>query len=933
VDPGTARISRYSKRTKVQRLPIESISRASADQRAGRCGRLGPGICIRLFGEDDFAARDEFTEPEILRTNLASVILQMAALDLGDVESFPFLDPPDSRAVRDGIALLHELGAVDPDHQGTRRWLTGIGRQLARLPLDPRLGRMVIEADRNACVREVIVIAAALSIQDPRERPTDREAHADQLHARFRNERSDFGGWLDLWAYLHEERRAKTSGEFRRMCRDEYLNYRRVREWQDVHAQLAEIVEELGFAVNREPAEADAVHRSLLAGLLSQVGRKDPDGYEYRGARGARFSIAPGSALFKRAPEWVMAAELVETSRLWARGIAEIPVRWVEQAGAHLVQRSYGDPWWDPERGSAVTTESVTLYGIPLVADRTVQLGPVDPEAARALFIRHALVAGEWDTHHEFAARNAERISEVRALEARERRADLLVSDEGIVGFFDRRIPATALSVRHFDSWWNTVRADDPHLLDLSLDDLIEPAAPPLDEEAYPEVWRHGGLALPLTYEFDPASPSDGVTVDVPLIGLDRVDPAVFEWNVPGRHAELVEALVRSLPKSIRKRFVPISDTVARVLASVGPGDGRPVHAVRKALTRLGGQPIPPDAFDVAAVPGYLRPRFRVLDENGNILAEGEDLAGLKADLVASARETMPEGSHDLEQSGLTAWSIGELPATVEIGEPGRRAVTYPALVDEGDSVAVRLLATLEEQAEAMWTGTRRLLLLSLPSPGRLLRPLLDEGATAAVRAGPHESTAAWVEDCLECAVDALMGEAGGPPRDGVGFDALLERTRLEIGDRVTDVARESLGLLDALRSVRSLLRDFRRDRFPGVAADVEQQVARLTYPGFLTAVGADRIADVHRYLRGAAYRLERVAEHPQRDREAMARVHRLEQDLERLLESLPHSPDLLGVVWMLEEFRVSQFAQSLGTRGKVSEQRIRRALGDLIGG
>jgi ATP-dependent helicase HrpA len=933
VDPGTARISRYSRRTKVQRLPIESISRASADQRAGRCGRLGPGICIRLFSEDDYLGRPEFTEPEILRTNLASVILQMAALDLGDVESFPFLDPPDPRAVRDGVALLHELGAVDPARQGTGRWLTAVGRQLARLPLDPRLGRMVIEAERNACLREALVITAALSIQDPRERPTDQEAHADQLHARFRDEASDFLGWLNLWEYLHDERRSRTSGEFRRMCREEFLNYRRVREWQDVHAQLIDIVDDLGFALNREPADPDAVHRSLLAGLLSQVGRRDPDGYEYRGARGARFALAPGSALFKRAPEWVMAAELVETSRLWARGIAQIPAGWVEQVGAHVVQRSHGEARWDPDRGSAVTTEAVTLFGIPLVTDRTVQLGPIDPAAARELFIRHALVAGEWDTHHEFALHNAERIEEVRALEARGRRADLLVSEDTIFSFFEARVPGDVTSARHFDRWWNTVRGDDPHLLDLSLDDLVEPTAEPIDEEAFPVAWRHGDLTLPLAYEFDPNSPTDGITVDVPLHGLDRVDPAALEWNVPGRRAELIEALVRSLPKAHRKRFVPISDTVARLLASIDRTDGSPVHAVRRGLIRLGGTAIPPDAFDLDAVPRHLRPRFRVLDEDGTVLAEGDDLRSLKVELVASARETATEGSHELEQSGLLKWSIGELPKVVEIGEPGRRALTYPALVDEGDSVAVRLLATPEEQAEAMWVGTRRLLLLNLPSPAKLLRPLLTDAALAAIRSGPHATAVAWVEDCIACSVDGILVDAGGPPWDGVAFDALLDRTRAELADRATEVGAESVQLLGTLRSVRSQLGGLSRDRFPGVADDVEQQVARLAYPGFLTAIGADRVADVLRYLRAAHYRLERVADHPERDRQSMALMHRLEREYERLLESLPRSPDLLDVAWMLEELRVSLFAQPLGTRGKVSPQRIQRALADLISG
>ncbi len=607
VDPGTARISRFNRRTKVQRLPIEPISQASANQRAGRCGRLGPGVCIRLYDEADFGGRPEFTEPEILRTNLASVILQMAALDLGDVETFPFLDPPDSRAIRDGVALLSELGAVDPARENASGWLTPLGRQLAKLPLDPRLGRMVIEADRNACLREVLVIASALSIQDPRERPAEHQQHADQLHARFRDEGSDFLGWVLLWGYLHSERRARTSSQFRRLCRDEFLNYRRVREWQDIYSQLREVTRELGFVPNRKPADPDLIHLSLLAGLLSHVGRKDPDGYEYRGARGARFSIAPGSALFKAAPEWVMAAELVETTRLWARGVARVSVEWVERAGAHLLSRSHSDPWWDAVRGAAVANETVTLYGIPLVADRTVMYGRIDAAASRELFIRHALIAGEWETHHDFAARNHDRIAEVLDLEERERRMNLLVDDDALVAFFATRLPVEITSVRDFDRWWREVRESDPHLLDLTLDDLIDPAAAPPDEEAFPRVWQYGDVELPLEYEFDPASPTDGVTIDVPVASLDRLDPVVFEWNVPGRRQELVEALIRALPKPIRRRFVPIADTVRTVVQTLDPGSGTPVEAVRRELSRMGGVIIAPDAFDLERLPTYLR--------------------------------------------------------------------------------------------------------------------------------------------------------------------------------------------------------------------------------------------------------------------------------------------------------------------------------------
>ncbi len=933
VDPGSARISRFSRRTKVQRLPIEAISQASADQRAGRCGRLGPGICIRLYAEDDYLARPEFTEPEILRTNLASVLLQMAALDLGEMATFPFLDPPDARTIRDGIDLLHELGAVDPEQQGSRRWLTPLGRQLAKFPLDPRLGRMVIEGARAGCLREVLVIASALSIQDPRERPEGLEAQADQMHARYRDEASDLITWLNLWRYLHEKRRNRSSSQFRRMCRTEYLNYRRVREWQDIHAQLRDVTAELDFVINRQATHPDVIHRTLLTGLLSHVGKKDPDGYEYRGARGARFFIAPGSTLFKRAPEWVMAADLVETSRLWARGVASVPPEWIEEVGAHLVHRSHGDAWWDHERGTAVTQETVTLYGLPLVTDRTVLYGRIDSDGARDLFIRHVLVAGEWETHHAFAAHNRAVIDEVLELEARERRTDLLVDDDVVVEFFAGRIPADITSVQHFNRWWRDAKETTPRLLDLSVADLLAPEAETPDEADFPAVWHHGDLAMQVEYEFDPTSPTDGVTVEIPVATLGRVDPTVFEWNVPGVREDLVVALIRSLPKAIRREFVPIPDTAREIVASLDPSVGRGIaEVVRRELTRRSGKAVPPDALDLDGLPVHLRPTFRVVDEEGGVVAEGKDLAAIKAGLVAEARSALAAGRHDIEQDGLTAWSIGELPRVIDIEGELSRARAYPALVDEGDSVAVRLMATAEEQADAMWTGTIRLLLLNLPSPDRLLRPMLSNDAKLMIKAGPYRSAAEWVDDCLACAVGGVMADHGGPAWDAPGFDELLSFTRDLLGERATAIGSESLALLEAVQRVSDLASRLEVDAFGESVADVDDQLAMLMYPGLLAGVGEQRVADVHRYVRAMEYRLEHLPGNPGRDLEMMDRVHRLENEYERLAALLPPSPEVVEIAWMLQELRVSLFAQAIGTRGKVSEKRVKRALADLLG-
>ncbi len=930
VDAGTARISRYGRRTKVQRLPIEPISRASADQRAGRCGRLGPGIAIRLYAEDDYESRPAFTEPEILRTNLASVILQMAALDLGDVETFPFLDPPDRRAVADGIALLFELGALDAPEPGAK--LTDIGRQLARFPLDPRLGRMLIEADRNGCLTEVLVIAAALSIQDPRERPADKEAQADQAHARFRHASSDLLGWLELWRYVNDRRRAGTSGQFRRMCRDEFLSYRRLREWQDVHAQLRDVTDELGYRRTRRKADEDVIHRSLLAGLLSHIGTKDPDGHTYRGARGARFHLSPGSVLFKRSPDWVMAAELVETTRVWAHGVAPLTVPRVEEAGAHLLQRSYSDPWWDADLGSAVAAETVTIYGLPLVTDRTVQYGRIDPDAARELFIRHALVAGEWETHHRFVAHNEEQIAAVREIEVRERREDLLIDEDGLYEIFADRVPDGITSVRDFDRWWRDARPAHPHLLDLTVDDLIDDASAAPDPEAFPEVWHYGDLDMELEYEHDPSSPTDGLTIDVPLHGLDRLDPAVFEWNVPGLRRELVTTMVRSLPKPLRRKLVPITDTVDAVLGELQPGTGPLRESLRRALQRHSGADIPPDAFAVDELPAHLRPTFRIVGEDGAVVAEGDDLAALKDGLVQDVRARLAGTSHPLEQRGLTAWTFGELPRRVEVEGKGARATVYPALVDEGDSVAIRLLATEAEQAAAMPGGTRRLLLLGLHQPEALLRPLLTKEAKLLIKAGPHGATNDWIDDCLMAAAGAVVGAAGGPVWDAVAFDALLDRAAAELAGETERVARRSLDVFASLQAVRRRLAAL-DGRYPAATADVEAQLDRLVYPGFLSGVGAARLPDVHRYLCAVERRLERLPEAPERDAELMARVHRLDSEHDRLLELLPPSPELVDLAWQLEELRVSLFAQSLGTAGKISEQRIERALAALTQG
>lgn len=930
IDAGMARISRYSRRTKVQQLPIEPISRASASQRSGRCGRLGPGICIRLYAENDFEGRPEFTDPEILRTNLASVMLQMAAVGLGAIERFPFIEAPDTRSIRDGIVLLEELGAVRQGVIGTREWLTGVGRKLARIPVDPRLGRMLLAANDNACLDEVLTIVSALSIQDPRDRPMGKEQAADERHSKFKDESSDFLGWLRLWDYISKERKARTSGQFRRMCRDEFLNWRRIREWQDIRAQLRRVTRDLRMHPNRKPAAPELIHESLLTGLLSHVGRKDPDGYEYRGARGARFAIRPGSALFKRAPEWVMAAELTETTRTWATGVAPIDPGTVERVGSEVVRRAVSEPWWDAARGSAVARETVTLYGLALSSDNIVMYGRFDAATARDLFIRHALVAGEWETHHAFAHRNEARIDDVLEMEARERRADLLVTDDAIAAFFDARIPEDITSVRHFDNWWKREREDTPHLLDLTSDDLIQPEADPVDEVAFPPVWEHGDLTLPLTYEFDPTSPIDGLTVDVPLASLDRIDPSVFEWSIPGHRAELVTALMRSLPKQLRKQFAPVPDTANEIAGRLEPSSGHLVESLARELTRSSGTIVSPDDFDLDRVPAHVQPRYRIVDPEGAVVAEGENLSDLRSALREEARASLASSAHPIERDDVTRWDFGALPSAVEIGDSGHSVTAYPALVDGGDSVSIRLVATEEEQGQAMWGGLRRLVILHLPSPDRFLRSVLDAHGDLAIVGSPYDSNADWMHDCFECAVDAVLTSSGGVVWDENAFDQLMLSVRSELSDRLERIGQDAAAALNSLHAVNMAIAET-PDVFADVLDDVERQLDHFIFPGFLTAVGADRVDDIRRYLDAAEYRLRRLSENPDRDRGRMALVCGLEDEHDRLAEVLSWSPELVDLVWMLQEFRVSLFAQSVGVNGSVSEKKIRAALQDLL--
>lgn len=944
VDPGTARISRYSSRLKVQRLPIEPISQASANQRKGRCGRTSDGICIRLYDEQDFASRPEFTDPEILRTNLASVILQMTAIGLGDVGAFPFIDPPDRRNVTDGVNLLHELGALDPAETDPAKRLTALGRRLAQLPVDPRLARMVLEGERNGCATEVVVIAAALSIQDPRERPADKQAQADQAHARFADSESDFVAYLNLWRYLREKQRELSSSAFRRMCKAEYLNYLRVREWQDIVSQLRQVLRTSDKGEGRRGAGADLpeeidtpkVHQSLLPGLLSHLGLKDAQKHEYLGARGAKFAIFPGSALFRKPPRWVMAAELVETSRLWGRVAGRVEPEWVEPLAQHLVKRSYSEPHWEKKQAAVMAYEKVTLYGIPLVTSRKVNFGRIDAGLSRELFIRHALVEGDWQTHHQFWRDNQKLLTEIEELENRARRRDILVDDETIFAFYDQRIPADVVSGRHFDSWWKKTRRERPDLLTFTRDLLVNDGRGGVDEEDYPDEWRADGVRLPLTYTFDPAAPTDGVTVDIPLPLLNQVPAESFDWQVPGLREELVIALIRSLPKPVRRNFVPVPDYARAALAAITPGEEPLLAALTRQLRRMTGVTVPADAWDLGRLPPHLRVTFRVLGDDDKPVAEGKDLPALQRELRQEVRQVVAAAAPDVARTGLTEWSIGALPRTIEQVRAGFAVTAYPALVDEGATVGVKVFDSAAEQEAAHWAGTRRLLRLTLPSPAKLLQGRLSNEAKLALSRNPHGSVPELIEDAAGAAIDKLIGDAGGPAWDAEGFAALRDKVRADLVDTVVEVMERVRRVLASAYAVEQRLGATRNLAVVAALADIRNQLTGLVHKGFVTETGYARLPDLLRYLTAIERRLERLPGNPQRDKSQQDRVAVVQKEYQDMLAALPPARRQEAAVrqirWMIEELRVNVFAQALGTPYPVSEQRIYRAMDDAEG-
>ena len=1029
IDTGTARISRYSARTKVQRLPIERISQASANQRSGRCGRVSDGIAIRLYSEEDFNSRPEFTDPEILRTNLAAVILQMIAIGVvrepGDISRFPFVQPPASRAINDGVNLLRELGALT---ERTRRkgrggnnsaTLTAIGRAMAAFPVDPRLARMIIEGGRRGCAKEMMVLAAALTIQDPRERPADVRAEADAMHARFVDDTSDFSSFLLLWDYINEQQAALSSSQLRKMCHREYINYLRIREWQDLFAQLREMGRTAnihasgGRDINASAHEVD-IHKSLLTGLLSHVGvkeerEKDSKGRtrgprEYLGARGTKFAIFPGSGLFKKSPDWVLSAELVETSRLWARTNASIDPQWIEEIGKHLISVQYSEPHWSLSSGAAVAYAKGTLFGLTIYADRPVQYARVDAAAAREIFIQSALVEGQWHTQHKFYLRNQRALAEVEELEARLRRRDLRVDDSVLFAFYDARVPAHVTDVRAFDKWWKQARLEDDNFLDFNPEKLINEEAADYDDSQFPRQWVQrtdsGELTLDLRYEYAPtagvggarteAAKRDGVAVQVPILFLNQLSPEPFRWQIPGLRHELVTALIKSLPKAIRRNFVPAPDVARAACAALeedySPATDELLPSLALVLRRLRGVVVEPEAFNWDAVPEHLKMGFQVRNARNKILGEGKDLRALQqqlhkeirsalADSLGASDEAMAKmvalaqggsgnsgGSGNAGSSAASAKKGAKSPAKGTQAEAGAsggvREVTgltafpadmfpdgaiprkvqrviatqavngYPALVDEGSSVGLRIFPTEAEQLHEQRRGIIRLLQLQVPSPVRYVSEHLSHKEKIVFTQNPHGSIDELIRDCTVAALDHLVPHT--PIFTHTEYSELYEHVRAELIETVFDVTKLVAEILSEATALKKAIKKATSLTTMHAVSDVKAQMENLVYPGFVAQTGYDQLVHLPRYLKAAQVRLTKLGPNLHRDNQLMLTVQDLEDSYDNAVKSLPAGtivPDALRRVnWMIEELRVSFFAQELGTAYTVSEKRIAKA-------
>lgn len=931
IDSGTARISRYSYRAKVQRLPIEAVSQASANQRKGRCGRVEPGICVRLYSEEDFNARPAFTDPEILRTNLAAVILQMLHLRLGAIDAFPFIEPPDGKAISDGFNLLQELSAVNRENQ-----LTPLGRQLARLPVDPRLGRMLLEGAKQGSLQEVLIVASALSVQDPRERPPERQQAADQAHAQWKDVDSDFAALVNLWRGFEEQRQALTASPLRNWCRKNFLNYLRLREWRDAHRQLGLICRDLQLSINKEPADYPKLHKAVLSGLLSQIGQKTEDG-DYLGARQRRFWVHPSSGLGKKRPQWLMTAELVETTKLYARMVAKIEPDWIEPLAGHLVKKNHFEPHWEKKRGQVVAYEQITLYGLIIVGRRPVHFGPIDPLMSRELFIREALVGGEIQSRAKCLTANTRLLEQLDELEAKARRRDILADEETLYAFYEARLPAEIHQTATFDSWYRVNSQKDPHLLIMREEDVLAREASEVTAAQYPDTLRLGDLSLALSYHFEPNHPRDGVTLRVPAPLLPNLPGERLEWLVPGLLEAKCIALVRNLPKATRKNFVPVPDFVKAALQRMSFGVGSLPHALGAELLRMTGARVSDEAWSEAAeqVDSHLKMNLEVVDAQGKFLGEGRDLTELTSRFVAASQAALAVPQTAQSQQPVEAKGFAKVAQSAQQKIAGLSLTVYPALVEEGGTVKEGRFSTAAEAEYQHRRGLQRLLLQQLAEPAKYLRgklPGLTELGLLYRELGRIE---ALVEDILLASLDSciLEGEAS-LPRDGAALASLAERKRGQWAEHAERLARLTLDILKLWHGLQKRFKG-KIDLAQAVALnDIKQQTANLVYPGFVRETPSLWLKELPRYLKAIELRLEKLPAQVQKDRVWSGELSNLwaqfKARADKHAQEGKRDEQLVLYRWWIEEYRVSLFAQQLGTKVPISDKRLSKQWGQV---
>jgi ATP-dependent helicase HrpA len=967
IDPGTARISRYSYRTKVQRLPIEPVSQASANQRSGRCGRVSEGICIRLYSEDDYKSRPEFTDPEILRTNLATVILQMHALDLGDIANFPFVEAPDNRNITDGVRLLEEIAAVESlgsTEKGkgstTATKLTTSGRLLAKFPIDPRLAKMVITAIEFGCIEQILIIVSALSIQDPRERPHEKQQLSDEKHNRFKNKTSDFISLLNLWQYINDQKKDLTQNQFRKLCQREYLSYVRLREWQDIFSQLkltlkeqqitltsidyrfsmpsSQQGQEAGSTVDKEKeSEQDSaltpVHQALLSGLLSHIGQQD-ENREYKGARGMKFFIFPGSALTKKSPKWLMSAELVETSRLFARMNAKIDPLWLEPLAQHLVKRNYSEPHWEKKQGAVMAFEQVTLYGLSIVSKRKINFNTIEPVTCREIFIREALVNGDCVIKEKFLSKNQQLVESIEELEQKARRRDFLIDEQHLVDFYSEKLPETIVCQRSFLAWWKKAKQENGQLLDFTKAFLLNESIDELSASEYPDFWQQDRITLPLTYHFSPGDIDDGISVIVPVALLNQVQEDGFDWLIPALRDELAIALIKALPKTLRRNFVPAPNYAQACVAAMPADQGSLQQALAKQLLRMTGVRLPEDAWQDISLPVHLTMNFQVVDDKGTLLKQGRDLNELKAELQGKVKASIKKvAEKGIEQADLTQWDFGALPQGYEKKIANITIKAFPALVDHQNSVAIELFEQEQHAQEAMLKGISRLILLNIPTPLKYLQEKLPNKAKLGLYFNPFGSISDLLQDCIQGACLSLVQQFaqqqnnGHLPRAEQQFSLCCDYVRAEIADCVLTAAIKVERALTLRHEVTKKMKGSVPLNVIQSHGDIKQQCEQLVFKGFVSYSGLSKLDDIIRYLQGMLRRLEKLPSDPNQDRLKLIEVNKVNELYQVIMgkqrKDKPVENELLATRWLVEELRISLFAQNLGTSAPISVKRI----------